>query len=251
MNDTLGWRMKFAVVTPSVNTVVQPEYDALRPSGVTNHIFRMNTANMGISNDAEFSDVINQIDVGLEEGVRQAVTCDPGYLILGVSIESVWGGGLAASKQVGQRISKLLGGSIGVSQAAQAIPDALKVFKIRKKISILTPYYPVAEPHIRQFISDIGYDIVHIKHLSVTLPTKFAAVSEAELRAALREIDGLEVEAIVQFGANLPMMRVAAEAERWMGKPVIAVNPATYWHALRACGIPDKIYGCGRLLSEF
>ena len=39
--DTLGWRMKFGVVTPSTNTVVQPEYDDLRPPGVTNHIARM------------------------------------------------------------------------------------------------------------------------------------------------------------------------------------------------------------------
>jgi maleate isomerase len=211
----------------------------------------MNTPNLDMSNDAEFADVINKVDIGLEEGVKQAATCDPGHLVLGVSIESVWGGGLAASRRVTQRISQHLGPNVGISQAAQAIPDALKVFGVKKKISILTPYYPVAEPHIRQFISDIGYDIVHIKHLSVTKPTAFAMVTEAELRDALREIDGKDVEAIVQFGANLPMMNVAAEAERWLGKPIIAVNPATYWHALRYCGIKDKIFGCGRLLSEF
>lgn len=251
MTDTLGWRMKFAIVTPSVNTVVQPEYEALRPAGVTNHIFRMNTPNPQMSNDAEFADVINQVDAGLEEGVRQSVTCDPGHVVLGVSIESVWGGGLAQSKRVAQRILQQLGGAIGISQAAQAIPDALVALDVKKRISILTPYYPIAEPHIRQFIGDIGYDIVHIKHLSVTRPTEFAAVTELALRDALREIDGPDVEAIVQFGANLPMMRVAAEAERWLNKPVIAVNPATYWHALRHCGIKDKIYGHGRLLEEF
>jgi maleate isomerase len=251
MVDTLGWRMKFAIVTPSVNTVVQPEYEALRPAGVTNHIFRMNTPNPQMSNDAEFATVINQVDAGLEEGVKQATTCDPGHLVLGVSIESVWGGGLAASKRVGERIGRLLGPNIGISQAAQAIPDALKAFKVKRKISILTPYYPVAEPHIVQFIRDIGFDIVKMKHLSVTKPTEFAWVTESTLRDALYEIDAPDVEAVVQFGANLPMMRVAAEAERWLGKPVIAVNPATYWHALRSCGINDKIHNHGRLLEEF
>lgn len=52
-------------------------------------------------------------------------------------------------------------------------------------------------------------------------------------------------------GTNLPMVRVAAVAEAWLSKPVIALNTASYWHALRANGINDKIYGFGRLLSDF
>ena len=41
-------------------------------------------------------------------------------------------------------------------------------------------------------------------------------------------VDGEDVEAIVQFGANLPMGPLAAEAKRWLGKPVIAMIRATY-----------------------
>jgi maleate isomerase len=63
-------------------------------------------------------------------------------------------------------------------------------------------------------------------------------------------VDGPDVEAIVQFGANLPMAGLAAEAERWLGKPVIAVNVATYWHALRSNGIMDRAHGRGRLFWE-
>jgi maleate isomerase len=47
------------------------------------------------------------------------------------------------------------------------------------------------------------------------------------------------------------MVRLAAAAEMWLGKPVIAINTATYWHALRQNKIPDKIPGLGRLLEEF
>ena len=35
MTDALGWRQKFAVLVPSTNTSVQPEFDAMRPPGVT------------------------------------------------------------------------------------------------------------------------------------------------------------------------------------------------------------------------
>ena len=63
--------------------------------------------------------------------------------------------------------------------------------------------------------------------------------------------DGRDTDAIVQVGTNLSMVRLAAAAELWLGKPVLAINTATYWHALRRNGITDKIQGLGRLLEEF
>jgi len=59
------------------------------------------------------------------------------------------------------------------------------------------------------------------------------------------------VDAIVQVGTNLSMVRLAAAAEMWLGKPVIAINTATWWHALRANGITEKMDGFGRLMAEF
>jgi len=41
MCDYLAWRMAFGITTPSTSTVVQPEYDDMRPPGVTNHLGRM------------------------------------------------------------------------------------------------------------------------------------------------------------------------------------------------------------------
>jgi maleate isomerase len=44
---------------------------------------------------------------------------------------------------------------------------------------------------------------------------------------------------------------VSASAQLWLGKPVIAINTATYRHALRQNGIADKVQGLGQLLEEF
>jgi maleate isomerase len=54
----------------------------------------------------------------------------------------------------------------------------------------------------------------------------------------------------VQVGTNLACAAVATEAERWLGKPVIAINTATYWYSLRQNGIKDRIDGFGALLAE-
>ena len=45
MADLLGYRKKFGVVAPSTNTAVQPEYDDMRPRGVTNHFGRIHIPN--------------------------------------------------------------------------------------------------------------------------------------------------------------------------------------------------------------
>ena len=60
MKDSLGWRLKLGVVTPSVNACVQPEFDAMRPAGVTNHISRMLMSDSRITSDSTFHSVIKK-----------------------------------------------------------------------------------------------------------------------------------------------------------------------------------------------
>ena len=54
MVDSLGYRMKFAVVAPSTNTSVEPEYAAMRPRGVTNHFSRIAIPDTRVSDDDSF-----------------------------------------------------------------------------------------------------------------------------------------------------------------------------------------------------
>ena len=66
-----------------------------------------------------------------------------------------------------------------------------------------------------------------------------------------KRLDGDDVDALLQVGTNLSTIRTAMEAEKWLGKPVIAINTATYWNALRTNGIEDKVYGFGSLMERF
>ena len=70
MTDTLGSRKVFGVVTPSTNTVVQPEYDAMRPAGVVNHMEGMFIPDDPVGSDADFNELIRRIDVALEDALE-------------------------------------------------------------------------------------------------------------------------------------------------------------------------------------
>jgi len=64
------------------------------------------------------------------------------------------------------------------------------------------------------------------------------------------DMDDDGIDAIVQVGTNMSMLGLAWEMEEKLGKPVIAINAATYWHALRANGIDDRFTGHGPLFER-
>jgi maleate isomerase len=251
MRDFLGWRKIFGVVTPSINTCVQPEYDGMRPAGVTNQTARMQGSDVKVRSDADFESVVNDLFGSLGPAIDQVMTCRPDHLILGISALAVWGGTKATSDALRRSIADRAGNGIGVSLATDAIVEALRAHGVKKRIAIVEPYYPVIQPRMESFFGECGYEVVRFNHMKGPQLTEYTRLSAQDLIAGLRSIDGPDVEALVQFGANLPMASVADEAERWLNKPVIAVNIATYWHALRHSGIPDKVPGHSRLLSEF
>lgn len=251
MTDAWAPRGKFGVVTPSTNTIVQPHYDRMAPAGVTNHISRMHIPDDPLGNNDDFDELIRRIDVALEESIDRVLTCRPDHLILGISAESIWGGGLEPARKIEARIRARPGAeNLGITQAAESLPKALNAFGGIKNIAIVCPYYPVAIGHLEAFAEETGFNLVRTECLSCDSPVNIAHVPEDTLRDAVMKVDGDDIDAIVQFGANLPFAYIAAEAERWIGKPVIAVMTSVYWDALRTYGIDDKVSGFGRLLEE-
>ena len=91
---------------------------------------------------------------------------------------------------------------------------------------------------------------VNLLGLKCSSPMKIAHVSKERLRDAILEVNRGKVDAVVQVGTNLAMAEVAATAEFWPGKPVIAINTATYWYALRRNGIKDRQPGWGSLFLQ-
>ena len=85
MTDVLGWRGKFAVIGPSTNTVVEPDYDAMRPAGVTNHYSRIFTPNSRAVSDETFRSGIATIGGNLDDAIASVMTCEPDYLVMGIS----------------------------------------------------------------------------------------------------------------------------------------------------------------------
>ena len=176
------------------------------------------------------------------------LTCNPDYLVMGMSAVTFYGGAEGAEKWRGNIEAEC---GLKLCTGSQSLIEAFNAYRGIKKIAVLSPYYKSANEQVANFMSDHGVEVVRDKYLECPSWTSIAQVPTDTCRDELKKLDDDDVDALVQVGTNLSMIRLAAAAEMYLGKPVIAINTATYWNALRQNGIHDKVHGFGRLMEEF
>ena len=245
--DALGWRVKFGVIGPATNTIVQPDFEAMRPTGVTNHYSRIAVENAAVTDD-RFIAATTLIGDNTLDAVAGVMPAAPDYLIMGMSAVTFYGG-LAGAESFAGKMRAASG--VGVSVGSTALVAALRAYPDVRRVAFLSPYFPSANRQVRSFLEEAGFSVARDEPLQCPTWRSIAEVQEETLGEALDRLDGDDVDALVQVGTNLSMVRLAAVEEQRRQKPVIAINTATYWHALRACGVTEAIPGFGRLLQAF
>ena len=183
MRDVLGWRRKFGVLGPSTNTIVQPDFEMMRPPGVTNHYSRIFTPNaQAVSNDT-FMAGTQVIGENTLEAVRSVMTCSPDYLVMGMSAVTFYGGAKGADA-FQAKVEKAAGVSISIG--SHSCTAALKTYGGVKRIAILSPYYPVANEQVAKYFTDSGFEVVRDIYLQCK---SWTAIAEVPPDAAAREAD--------------------------------------------------------------
>mgnify|MGYP001292076146 CR=1 FL=1 len=171
MPDVLGWRRTFGAIAPSTNTVVQPDYDDMRPAGVTNHYSRIFTPNASLSNET-FRAGITAISDNVMDAVKSVMTCAPDYLVMGMSAITFFGGAKGADAFV-KKIEEATG--VGISVGSHSTAAALKAYGGVKRISILSPYWPVMNEAVAGYFQDMGFTVV--RNIALQAPSWTAIAS--------------------------------------------------------------------------
>jgi maleate isomerase len=166
-----------------------------------------------------------------------------------MSAETFWDG-LEGAKELQRKLDRVA--QRGVCMGSDACQAALRAYGSGvRRLGVITPYMPVGDRQVHRFFTECGFEVVNLLGLKCASPVLIAHEPKQRLRDAIIEVNRGKVDAIVQVGTNLAMAEVAAMAEFWLDKPVIAINAATYWYALRQYGIQDKVYGWGSLLAQY
>ena len=246
--DVMAHRAKVAVVVPATNTIVQPEMEAMRPLGVTNHVTRMRLPPRPYDDQKEYKKALETEKGDLEDALASVLLCEPHVVAHGHSIHSFRGDAELALKEQ-NRLEKLCG--IPFVTPSMAVLAGLEAIGRPKRISILTPYWPPADEMIAAFFTACGYEVVSTHGLKSTGPTAVARFTPEQIMKGFEAVDRLEAEALIHVGTNLPVSAMTHEIEQKFAKPMIGVNVATYWLALRRVGIKDPLPGLGILAEKY
>jgi maleate isomerase len=120
-----------------------------------------------------------------------------------------------------------------------------------QRLGVLTPYWPPAGELVANFFRSAGYAVARIVNMEARGPTNVAKFGIDAIVEAFEALAADDVDAFVHVGTALPVSAVTPEIEARFGRPLVGVNVATYWAALRDAGLPDRVQGFGRLLAEY
>jgi len=246
--DTLASRAKIAVIVPATNTVVQPEMEAMRPAGVTNHVSRMLLPPRPYDDMQAYEQALKTERGQLEEALSLVLPCEPHVVAHGHSIHS-FRGDLQRAQAEESRLQALAG--IPFVTPSIAVIEGLKAIGNPRRIGVLTPYWPPADAIIAEFFTACGYEVVASHGLKSTGPISVAQFTPEQIMEGFKTLNVQGVEAFVHVGTNLPVSALTPQIEAEFGKPLIGVNVATYWLALRRLGIQDPLTGFGVLAEKY
>ncbi|MFI8293429.1 arylmalonate decarboxylase [Streptomyces sp. ms191] len=244
MTNSVGPRAVFGVIVPSTNTVVEHDYWGARIPGVAYRAGSMHIPHPVMGSDRDFEALLGQIRASIDVAVRDVLTAEPDRMVMGMSAETFWGG-VAGNEAFERRLVERTG--LPVTTGASSCRAALRELGCRR-IAVFSPYQPVADREVGRYFTEAGFDVAAITGLRCPTATDIARVGPELILDTVRALDTSSVEAIVQVGTNLSFTAQADALESELGKPVVAINAATLWHALREHGLDDRVTGMGRLL---
>ncbi len=232
MPDRFGPRAVIALFVPLQNANMQPEYEAMRPDGVSNQIYRFSLARPDKVPEAAIRDI---------EG---ALGCWPDLVVIGNSVEMR---GITPPQFDEYRAG--LQAKIGAVPLVTATDATLAALKIMgaKRIAVISPMSDDYSQYVTDFYKMHGFQVPYHAGMQVGLPQDIIRIGYAEAREAFLALDHDDVDTFLHVGGALGIADSIEKLEHELGRPVISVNVATYWHALRTLGISDPLNGFGQL----
>lgn len=243
-DSVYSWRGKIGLIVPPTNTVNEAEWQIMAPEGVTVHATRM-----ALHLDTHSDEGKRKLHADIEQAVRDLAQAAPDAIAYGCTAGSM--------VNPPSSLPDFMTGIAGLPcvTTAASILQALRALGVFR-IVMASPYHDALNAHETEFLAANGVETVQAAGLGIGAngPSDFPKIAKTPLETILdlvRSVDRDEAQAVFIACTDFPVMGLIESLEQELGKPVVTSNQATFWAALRAAGIEDRLEGYGRLLREF
>lgn len=235
MPDRFGPRGVFAIFIPLQNANMQPEYEMMRPEGISNQIYRFTL------------EIPDRVPDAVLRVIKGGLGCWPDRVIVGNNVEMrIWTPEQHADYRA--RLQDVIG-EVPLVTATDACAAALKTMGARR-IAALSPMSDRYSESVKDYYEALGFEVPYHVGLQVAKPENIIRVSFDQVLEGFRKLDHDDVDTFLHVGAALPIVDRIEALEKQLGRPIVSTNVATYWYALRAHGIADVMTGFGQLARK-
>jgi len=238
-DESSAAQVRLGVIVPSVNTVVEPWFNAVVPAGISVHVARMLLSN------ALTPDALREMDE--HEGAhaaRQIASCKPNAVAYCCTASSAVQGpdyDLVLGRSLAQRTG------VPSFTAIHALVAALNSIGARR-IAIASPYSEAIDRMEQNFFAQSGFEVLGGAHLGIADAFQLAEPSASALRKLGHTAWRPGADALLLTCLNTRSHLVIDTLEQELNVPVITSTQATLWRLLRMSGRAERIEGYGRLL---
>jgi maleate isomerase len=239
MKDYCGWRARIGVIYMASSIVLEPEFYAMAPEGVSIHTDRIVLPTVTLE--------------GLEEMMTGDELLRATSFLAKAPLDAIVLGGTSATfmhgrgwdDKVMERMREVSNG-IPVTTTSTASLAAIKTFSA-KKISIVTPYLDSITERAARFFSENGVEVLSWKGMNIDKDHDIGSVPLEEVYRFAKANCHPGSDALFLSCTNWRTVGAIEALEQDLGIPVASAIQSSFWQSLRIAGVKDNCPGFGSL----
>jgi maleate isomerase len=233
-----GWRGRIGLITVSVGSSTESEFNMYVPVGVAVLTTRVPLERISVEaliKMAPYVDEAASLLAGAEVDVI-VFACTAGSLVKGAGYD----------KEIIERLQSRTG--LPVTTTSTGVAEAFSALEV-KKIAVATPYPDEVNKAEKAFLEGSGFEVVSIKGLALLEPRLVPQIRPEEMYRLTKEVFTAEADGVFISCTGLHVDTIIEMLEKDLKSPVITSNQASLWSALRKIHINEKIEGLGKLFE--
>ena len=242
MKDYCGWRARIGLIYMASSTVMEPEFYAMAPEGVSTHTARIHLP------EASVQGLRNMMEGDEVESAAALLANAPLDVITFGGTSATFLEGLGNDRKVIQRIESASAGVPGSATSTAAV-RALTTLGV-KKLSFVGPYINEVTERGRGFFEQSGFEVTGAHGMEVRGDREINAIALEQTYAFARERVEDEADGVFISCTGLRTIGAIDALEKDLGRPVVSAIQATFWDALRIAGVGEQVQGFGSLFQH-
>jgi maleate isomerase len=242
IREHYGWRARIGLIYMASSTVMEPEFYAMAPEGVSIHTSRIHLPEGTVEG---LTTMMGGDDV---ERCTGELARAPLHVIVFGGTSATFLKGKGWDREIRSRMETVADG-IPATTTSSAVLKALRACNA-KRVSLVTPYIDEVTERGRIFLEQDGFVVVGSQGMHIKDDHAIGAVTTEQVYDFAREVVKPEADAVFISCTNLRTIGAIAPLEEALGIPVVSAIQASFWDCLRIAGVDDEVDGFGQLLCH-